>query len=205
MFFNEMGYKMVQIPQPFAQGNDEDVYHIEPEKQVFPELSFGCALFEILVGGGNDSDIENIFSKYADHITAYVDNKRKLEDKDRNIWVLPDEKFMRSIEKEMGVPESREREYRDNIVKAMGLKARKKEVFDYKSDENLYNGLKRFLYKKVKDTIKLASLRTGVVNPEEQEKIDVVVKRLKKDFGYCDHCSKMMLAHVASVFERGDE
>ena len=55
-----------------------------------------------------------------------------------------------------------------------------------------------------KDSIKLTSLVSNVVDKETQEKIDVVKSRLIKNYGYCDVCATDVLNYVASIFARGD-
>ena len=60
------------------------------------------------------------------------------------------------------------------------------------------------LFEDRKDSIKLTSLVSNVVDKETQEKIDVVKSRLMKNYGYCDVCATDVLNYVASIFARGD-
>jgi len=60
------------------------------------------------------------------------------------------------------------------------------------------------LFEDKKDSIKLTSLITSVVDQETQEKIDAVKTRLIRDYGYCDVCATDTLNYVASIFARGD-
>jgi serine protein kinase len=68
----------------------------------------------------------------------------------------------------------------------------------------LHKALELKLFEDQKDTIKLTSLISSVVDRETQEKIDVVKSRLIKDYGYCDSCATDVLHFVASIFARGD-
>jgi serine protein kinase len=68
----------------------------------------------------------------------------------------------------------------------------------------LYKALELKLFEDQKDTIKLTSLVTKVVDKETQEKIDIVKARLIKNYGYCEICSTDVLNFVASIFARGD-
>jgi serine protein kinase len=77
-------------------------------------------------------------------------------------------------------------------------------TFDYKSNERLQKALELKLFEDQKDTIKLTSLISSVVDKETQEKIDVVKSRMTKYYGYCDVCSTDVLNYVASIFARGD-
>jgi serine protein kinase len=60
------------------------------------------------------------------------------------------------------------------------------------------------LFEDQKDSIKLTSLVSNVVDNETQEKIEVVKSRMIKNMGYCDVCSTDVLNYVASIFARGD-
>ena len=54
-----------------------------------------------------------------------------------------------------------------------------------------------------KDTIKLTSLVSNVVDKATQEKIDVVKSRLIRNYGYNESSATDVLNFVASIFARG--
>ncbi|MCA9545530.1 MAG: hypothetical protein KC613_14095, partial [Myxococcales bacterium] len=60
------------------------------------------------------------------------------------------------------------------------------------------------LFEDQKDTIKLTTLVSNVVDKETQAKIEVVKERLIRDFGYNDESATDVLNYVASIFARGD-
>ena len=60
------------------------------------------------------------------------------------------------------------------------------------------------LFEDQKDSIKLTSIVSNVVDKETQEKIEVVKTRLIKEYGYCETCANDVLQYVASIFARGD-
>ena len=60
------------------------------------------------------------------------------------------------------------------------------------------------MFEDQKDSFKLTSLVSSVVDDATQEKIDVVKGRLIKNFGYCQVCATDVLNFVASIFARGD-
>ena len=60
------------------------------------------------------------------------------------------------------------------------------------------------LFEDQKDSIKLTSLVSNVVDQETQQKIDVVKGRLIRDYGYDDESATDVLNFVASIFARGD-
>jgi len=77
-------------------------------------------------------------------------------------------------------------------------------TFDYKSNERLQKALELKLFEDQKDTIKLTTLISSVVDKETQEKIDVVKARMIKYYGYNDESATDVLNYVASIFARGD-
>ena len=86
----------------------------------------------------------------------------------------------------------------------IGALAIDKKTFSYKTNERLYKALELKLFEDQKDSIKLTSLVSSVVDKDTQEKIDVVKKRMMNNYGYCDICSTDVLNFVASIFARGD-
>jgi len=60
------------------------------------------------------------------------------------------------------------------------------------------------LFEDQKDTIKLTTLVSEVVDKDTQEKIDIVKSRLVKNYGYTDESATDVLNYVASIFQRGD-
>ena len=68
----------------------------------------------------------------------------------------------------------------------------------------MYKALELKLFEDQKDSIKLTSLVSNVVDAETQKKIDVVKGRLIRDYGYDDESATDVLNYVASIFARGD-
>jgi serine protein kinase len=68
----------------------------------------------------------------------------------------------------------------------------------------LQRALEKKLFEDQKDSIKLTSLVSSVVDRETQEKIDVIKARLIKNFGYNEESATDALNFVASIFARGD-
>jgi len=76
--------------------------------------------------------------------------------------------------------------------------------FDFKTNERLHRALELKLFEDQKDSIKLSSLVSNVVEKNMQEKIDVVKMPLIRDFGYDEVSATDILNYVASIFARGD-
>ena len=111
---------------------------------------------------------------------------------------------MRSIEEKIDIPEARKDDFRREIMNYIGALALDGKKFDYRTNERLHKALELKLFEDQKDSIKLTSLVSSVVDKETQEKIDIVRGRLVRAYGYCDSCASDVLHFVASIFARGD-
>jgi serine protein kinase len=111
---------------------------------------------------------------------------------------------MRSIEEKIEIPEGRKDDFRREIMNYIGALAVEGKRFDYKTNERLHRALELKLFEDQKDSIKLTSLVSQVIDRDTQEKIDIVKTRLVRDYGYCDKCAVDVLTFVASIFARGD-
>jgi serine protein kinase len=151
----------------------------------------------------DESAISKLCANYIDNVKAYTQRER-VRNKYTGQYEEPDERLMRSIEEKAGIAESRKDDFRREIMNYIGALAIEGKVFDYKTNDRLRKALELKLFEDQKDSIKLTSLVSSVVDNETQEKIDVVKSRLKKDHGYCDVCAVDVLSFVASIFARGD-
>jgi len=86
-----------------------------------------------------------------------------------------------------------------NYIGALAIEGRQ---FDYKTNERLHKALEGKLFEDQKDSIKLTSLVSSVVDRDTQAKIDVVKQRLIKNFGYDEVSATDVLNFVASIFAR---
>jgi serine protein kinase len=151
----------------------------------------------------DEDAIAKLCANYIDNIKAYTQRER-VKNKYTGQDEEPDERLMRTIEEKIDIPESRKDDFRREIMNYIGALAIEGRTFDYKTNERLHKALELKLFEDQKDTIKLTSLVSNVVDRSTQEKIDVVKTRLIKNHGYCEICSTDVLNFVASIFARGD-
>jgi serine protein kinase len=116
----------------------------------------------------------------------------------------PDERLMRSIEDKIDISESRKEDFRREIMNYIGALAIEGKHFDYQTNERLHKALEAKLFDDQKDTIKLSSLVSNVVDRETQQKIEVVKQRLIDNYGYNEESATDVLNFVAYIFARGD-
>ncbi len=150
----------------------------------------------------DEDAISRLCANYIDNVKAYT-QKERVKNRYTGQDEEPDERLMRSIEEKIDILESRKDDFRREIMNYIGALAIEGKKFDYRSNERLQKALELKLFEDQKDTIKLTSLISNVVDKETQEKIDVVRSRLIKSYGYCHICASDVLSFVASIFARG--
>ncbi len=151
----------------------------------------------------DEEAIKRLCGNYIDNIKAYT-QREKVRNKYTGQYEEPDERLMRSIEEKIDIPESRKEDFRREIMNYIGALAIEGRTFDYKTNERLHKALELKLFEDQKDSIKLTSLVSRVIDKDTQEKIDVVKARLIRDFGYNEQSATDVLNYVASIFARGD-
>ena len=151
----------------------------------------------------DEDAIAKLCANYIDNIKAYT-QKEKVRNPFTGQYEEPDERLMRSIESKIDIPESRKEDFRREIMNYIGALAVEGRQFNYKTNERLHKALEAKLFEDQKDSIKLTSLVSNVVDRQTQEKIDVVKQRLIRDFGYDEVSATDVLNYVASIFARGD-
>ncbi len=151
----------------------------------------------------DEDALKRLCGNYIDNVKAYTQRER-VKNRFTGADEEPDERLMRAIEEKIDIPESRKDDFRREIMNYIGALALEGKVFDYKSNERLQKALELKLFEDQKDTIKLTTLISSVVDKETQEKIDVVKSRMIKYYGYNDESATDVLNYVASIFARGD-
>ncbi len=150
----------------------------------------------------DEDALTRLCSNYIDNVKAYT-QREKVRNRYTGNYEEPDERLMRSVEEKIDIPEGRKDDFRREIMNYIGALAIDGKKFDYKTNERLQKALELKLFEDQKDTIKLTSLVSSVVDKATQEKIDVVKSRLTRNYGYCDVCATDVLSFVASIFARG--
>lgn len=151
----------------------------------------------------DEDALKRLCANYIDSVKAYT-QREKVKNKYTGQYEDPDERLMRSIEEKIDIPDSRKDDFRREIMNYIGALSIDGKTFDYKTNERLYKALELKLFEDQKDSIKLTSLVSNVIDAETQAKIDVVKDRLIKNYGYDDESATDVLNYVASIFARGD-
>jgi serine protein kinase len=151
----------------------------------------------------DEDAISKLAANYIDNVKAYtlkekVKNRYTGQDED------PDERLMRSIEEKIEIADNRKEDFRREIMNFIGALAVEGKKFAWNTNDRLRRALELKLFEDQKDSIKLKTLVSSVVDKDTQEKIDVIKTRLIKNFGYNEVSATDVLNYVASIFARGD-
>jgi serine protein kinase len=144
---------------------------------------------------GYKEQAESLFNNYLDHAEAFV-NKTKIKDVNTGEELEPDEKFMRSIEEQIGISDTAVKGFRSDVTAYMFFVMRNGGNLDYTSYEPLKDAIEKKLMSSVRDLSRIIT-QTKVRDREQAEKYNTMVEEMKKN-GYCDHCCNVILKYSAN-------
>jgi len=183
--------------------SQEQLQHCKELLQVVKEEYEDIVKNEVQRAIAADEDaLMRLCSNYIDNVKAYT-QREKVRNRYTGNYEEPDERLMRAVEEKIDIPDGRKDDFRREIMNYIGALAIDGKKFDYKTNERLQKALELKLFEDQKDTIKLTSLVSNVVDKATQEKIDVVKSRLIRNYGYNESSATDILNFVASIFARG--
>jgi len=144
---------------------------------------------------GYREQAESLFNNYLDHAEAFV-NKTKIKDSNTGEELEPDEKFLRSIEEQIGITETSAKGFRADVTAYMFYVLRNGGKLDFSSYEPLKEAIEKKLTASVRELSRVITL-AKVRDKEQGEKFDAMVEEMKKN-GYCDHCCNVVLKYAAN-------
>jgi serine protein kinase len=168
----------------FLQDTIKKEYHKILEKEVTKAFIHGYR-----------EQAEDLFNNYLDHAEAYV-NKTKIKDKSTGEELQPDEKFLRSIEEQINIPDSAAKGFRQDVTTYMFYVMRSGGKIDYTSYEPLKEAIESKLTVSVKELSRVIT-RSKVRDEEQNQKYNAMVEEMKRN-GYCDHCCNVILKYAAN-------
>ncbi|WP_234122726.1 PrkA family serine protein kinase [Clostridium hydrogenum] len=138
---------------------------------------------------------ETLFNNYLDNAEAFV-NKTKIKDKSTGEELNPDEKFMRSIEEQIGISESSAKGFRTDVTSYMFYVVRNGGQIAYDAYEPLKEAIEKKLTASVKDLSRIIT-KSRVRDKEQSEKYNSMVEEMKRN-GYCEYCCDVILKYAAN-------
>lgn len=144
---------------------------------------------------GYREQAESLFNNYLDHAEGFI-NKTRLKDLNTGEELEPDEKFMRSIEEQIGITEASAKGFRGDVTAYMFFVLRNGGKLDYNSYEPLKEAIEKKLTASVKELSRIVT-RAKVRDEEQDRKYNAMVEEMKRN-GYCDHCCNVVLKYGAN-------
>lgn len=168
----------------FVQDSIKKEYNKILEKEVTKAFIFGYR-----------EQAESLFNNYLDHAEAFI-NKARLKDPNTGEELEPDERFMRSIEEQIGITEASAKGFRGDVTAYMFYVLRSGGKLDYNSYEPLKEAIEKKLAASVKELSRIIT-RAKVRDEEQDRKYNAMVEEMKRN-GYCDHCCNVVLKYGAN-------
>ncbi|HOQ06458.1 MAG TPA: PrkA family serine protein kinase [Clostridiales bacterium] len=144
---------------------------------------------------GYREQAESLFNNYLDHAEAYI-NRTRIKDPNTGEELEPDEKFMRSIEEQIGITEASAKGFRSDVTAYMFFVMRNGGKLNYCSYEPLKEAIEKKLTASVRELSRIIT-KAKVRDEEQNRKYNTMVAEMKRN-GYCDHCCNVVLKYSAN-------
>jgi len=129
-----------------------------------------------------EEQAQSLFDNYMDNAEAYT-TKQKMKDRVTSEERAPDERFLQSIEEQVGITGSAKDGFRADVTAFMFAKMRRGQKVDYRSYEPLKDAIESYLIASVKDMARIVT-KSKSRDSEQQKKYSEMVETMVRDYGY---------------------
>ncbi len=143
-----------------------------------------------------EEQAESLFNNYLDHAEAYVNNT-KVRDRVTSEDMVPDEKFMQSIEEQIGIKGSSKNNFRADITSYMFAKLRRKETIDWRSYGPLREAIESKLVASVRDISRIVT-KSKSRDVKQQKKFNAMVQTLIDAYGYNEDSAEEVIKFASN-------
>jgi len=143
-----------------------------------------------------EEQAEALFNNYLDHAEAYV-NATKVKDRVTNEEMEPDERFLVSIEEQIGIKGSAKNNFRSDISSYMFAKLRRGEVIDWRAYGPLKEAIENRLVTSVRDISRIVTKSKSRDN-KQQRKYNEMVRTLMESYGYNENSAEEVIKFAAN-------
>ncbi|WP_267640144.1 PrkA family serine protein kinase [Haloarchaeobius amylolyticus] len=145
-------------------------------------------------------EIQRQGEKYMDHVMAYIDDDT-IEDDITGRDQEPDEKFMRSIEENLDIPEDRKDDFRQEVSNWVSRRAREGTTFNPQDNERLRRALERKLWEDKKHNINFSALVSANETDDDERNswVDALI-----DQGYSRDGAKEVLEFAGAEVAKAE-
>jgi len=143
-----------------------------------------------------EEQAESLFNNYLDHAEAFVNNTN-VKDNVTNEDMEPDEKFLQSIEEQIGIKGSAKNNFRADITSYMFAKLRRGETIDWRSYGPLREAVESKLVSSVRDISRIVT-KSKSRDTKQQKKFNAMVQTLMDDYGYSEASAEEVLKFASN-------
>ena len=143
-----------------------------------------------------DEQAEALFNNYLDHAEAFV-NMTTVKDNVTNEEIQPDERFMASIEEQIGITGTSRENFRVDITAFMFSKFRRGEKVDWKSYAPLKEAIESKLTSSVKQISRIVT-KSKSRDKKQQGKYNEMVQTLINEYGYNEDSAEEVIKFAAN-------
>jgi len=143
-----------------------------------------------------EEQAESLFNNYLDHAEAYVNNT-KVKDRVTNEEMEADEKFLQTIEEQIGIKGSSKNNFRADITSYMFAKLRRGETIDWRSYGPLREAIESKLVASVRDISRIVT-KSKSRDVKQQKKFNAMVKTLMDDYGYNEDSAEEVIKFASN-------
>tara|TARA_Y100000034_G_scaffold10293_1_gene10843 strand:- start:11 stop:589 length:579 start_codon:yes stop_codon:yes gene_type:complete len=143
-----------------------------------------------------EEQAQSLFDTYLDNAEAYA-TRQKLKDKVTKEEREPDEKFMTSIEEQIGITGSSREGFRGDVTAYMFAQMRRGSKVDYKSYEPLKEAIESYLISSVKSMARIVT-KSKTRDDEQQKKYNEMIQTMIDDYGYNEDSAEEILAYASN-------
>lgn len=145
-------------------------------------------------------EIQQQGEKYLDHVMAYIDDDT-VEDDLTGQPREPDEKFLRSVEEKLDIPEDRKDDFRQEVSNWVSRRARRGEPFEPTDNERLQRALEQKIWQEKKHNINFnALISSGDI--EEEADANQWIETLVNEKGYSRQGARDVLEFAGAKVAR---
>tara|TARA_R110000824_G_scaffold60853_3_gene162322 strand:+ start:2475 stop:4406 length:1932 start_codon:yes stop_codon:yes gene_type:complete len=143
-----------------------------------------------------EEQAQSLFDTYLDNAEAYT-TKQKMKDRVTKEERKPDERFMASIEEQIGVTGSSKDGFRSDVTAYMFAKMRRSERVDFRSYEPLKEAIESYLINSVRDISRIVT-RSKTRDKDQKKKYNEMVKVMIDEYGYNESSAEEILTYASN-------
>jgi len=143
-----------------------------------------------------EEQAQSLFDTYLDNAEAHTTHQR-LKDKVTKEEREPDEKFLRSVEEQIGITGSAKDGFRSDVTAYMFAKMRRGEKVNYTSYEPLKEAIESYLISSVKSMARIIT-KSKTRDDEQQKKYSDMVQTMIDDYNYTAESAEEILAYASN-------